>query len=135
MRDVIGAKYPGNSNLMPSEDQINTNKLGHGGGIFTNTCNASQKLRRHLVDKVDGLYDYDCMHHLRNVWFGNMKKALTKKLNALLRSSLDEIDPKLRVIASISAIIRAVDKEFSLSSNYPKGHGEIFPEWMHEKHP
>ena len=27
------------------------------------------------------------------------------------------------------------DKEFSLSANYPKGHGEVFLEWMREKHP
>ena len=130
MREVIDKKHPGNSRLVPSEDEINIYKLGHGGCIITDTCNAAQKLRRHLVDKIDGSYDYDCMHHLRNVWFGNMEKALTKKLNALLQSSLDEINPKLRVTASISAIIRAVDKEFSLSPNYPKGHGELFLEWM-----
>jgi hypothetical protein len=44
-----------------------------------------------------------------------MEKKLTVSLNILLRSSLDIINPKLRVTASISAIIRAVDKEFSLS--------------------
>jgi hypothetical protein len=32
------------------------------------------------------------MHHLCNVWFGNMEKKLTKKLNVILRSDLDEID-------------------------------------------
>jgi hypothetical protein len=64
-----------------------------------------------------------------------MEKRLTVSLNILLRSSLDIIDPKLRVTASILAIIRAVDKEFSLSANYPKGHGELFLEWMRENHP
>ena len=72
------------------------------------------------------------MNHLRNVWLGNAEKALTKDLNVHLRASLDEIDPKLRVTASMSAIIRAVDKEFSLSANYPKGHGKIFLEWIRE---
>ena len=57
-----------------------------------------------------------------------MEKKLTAKLNLILKASLDEIDPKLRVSSSISAIIRAVDKEFSLSFNYPKGHGEVFLE-------
>ena len=74
------------------------------------------------------------MHHLRNVWLGAMETKLTKHLNELLRSSLDKIDPKWRVSASVSAIIRAVDKEFSLSANYPKGHGELFLEWMRSKH-
>ena len=62
-------------------------------------------------------------------------KGSFKSLNALLRSNIDEIDPKLRVVASISAIIRAIDKEFSLSANYPKGHGELFLEWIREYHP
>eukprot|EP00956_Cyclotella_meneghiniana_P043804 scaffold288481_cov139-Cyclotella_meneghiniana.AAC.1 len=75
------------------------------------------------------------MNHLRNVWIGGMEKALSKYLNELLRGSLDEIDPMLRVTASISALIRAIDKEFSLSANYPKGHGELFLEWLREKHP
>jgi len=74
------------------------------------------------------------MNHLQNVWFGNVK-ALSTHLNTLLRSSLDEIDPQLRVTASISAVIRAIDKEFSLSSNYPKGHGEMFREWVREYYP
>ena len=75
------------------------------------------------------------MHHLCNVWFGNMEIFFAKQLNSLLRSDLDKIDPRLRVTASVSALIRAIDKEFILSSNYPKGHGELFLEWMQEKHP
>jgi hypothetical protein len=78
---------------------------------------------------IVGSYNYDCVYHLRNVWFGSMEKKLTVSLNILLRSFLDIIDPKLHVTASISAIIRAVDKEFSLLANYPKSHGELFLEW------
>lgn len=136
LREVIDDKFPGNSHLVPSEDEIDISKLGHGATVTTDTCNAAQKLRRILTDLIPGVcYEYDCMHHLRNVWFGNMEKALTKTLNAILRSDLDLIDPKLRVTASISAIIRAIDKEFSLSANYPKGHGELFREWMRENYP
>jgi len=101
----------------------------------SDTCNCAQKIRRFLTEMIVGSYDYDCMHHLRNVWFGGVEKKLNVSLNILLRSSLDIIDPKLRVTASISAIIRAVDKEFNLSANYPKGHGELFLEWMRANHP
>jgi hypothetical protein len=31
--------------------------------------------------------------------------------------------------------MRAINKEFSLSANYPKGHGELFLEWIRENHP
>jgi len=102
---------------------------------MTDTCNTAQKVRRILLDWIAGTYELDCMNHLRNVWFGNVDKALSTHLNALSHSSLDKIDPQFRVTASISAVIHAIDKEFSLSSNYPKGHGELFREWVREYYP
>lgn len=128
--------YPNddNSDLVPSPDEIDTAKLSKGV-INTDTCNAAQKFRRILVEHIPGAYEYDCMHHLRNIWVGSAEKDLTSSLNTLLRDSLDEIDPKLRVSTSISAIIRAIDKEFSLSANYPKGHGALFAQFMLEYHP
>ncbi len=57
---------------------------------------------------------------------------LTKWLNKILQSSADEIDSTLCVTLSTCTIIRAIDKELSLSANYPKGHGELFLEWMQE---
>ena len=52
---------------------------------------------------------------------------MTKELSIFLRDSmtseLDCIDTRLRVTTSIEAILRTVDKEFSLAENYPKGHG------------
>jgi ligand-binding sensor domain-containing protein len=89
---------------------------------MTDTCNTAQKLRRILVEASDDILDLDCMNHLRNVWVGNMEKSLSKYLNDLFCCSLDEIDPRLRVAASISALIRAVDK----------GHGELFLAWIKE---
>jgi hypothetical protein len=44
-----------------------------------------------------------------------MEKMLTNELNLYLCTSLDEINPKLRISTSMSALIRAVDKEFCLS--------------------
>ena len=134
VREILSAKHPNCVDMVPPEDSIDTDKLKDATAM-TDTCAAAQKLRRILTEKIPGLYDYDCMQHLRNVWFGAMEKKLTKKLNEMLRADIDEIDPKLRVTASISAIIRAVDKEFSLSANYPKGHGEMFLEWMRANHP
>ncbi len=31
--------------------------------------------------------------------------------------------------------LRAVDKEFSLPANYPKGHGDMFKYWLELNHP
>jgi hypothetical protein len=134
LKDVMTSLFPELAHLVPSETSIDINKLSDGGQITSDTCNTAQKVRRILTERITGSYDFDCMHHLRNVWFGNMEKKLTTSLNVLLWSSLDVIDPRLCVTASISAIIRAVDKEFSLSANYPKGHGELFLEWMRVHH-
>jgi hypothetical protein len=109
--------------------------LEHGGVITTDTCNQAQKVRRLICEQVLGSLDYDYMNHLRNVWFGATEKGCTKDLNIHLCTSLDEIDPKLRVTTSMLAIICAVDKEFSLSANYPKGHGKLFLEWIREYYP
>ena len=106
-----------------------------GANVMTDTCTATQKVRRILCAAIPGLHQFDCMQHLRNVWIGNMEKALTSDLNNILRTSLDDIDPKLRVTSSISAIVRAIDKEFSVSANYPKGHGDLFAEWMLQHYP
>ena len=130
LREVVIQNSPSDGDLVPPESEIDPKKLSSGANVITDTCNAAQKLRRILVDTIGGCYEYDCMHHLRNIWFGNMEKKLTKKLNAMLRSDLDEIDPRFRVTMSVSALLCAVDKEFSLSSNYLKGHDELFLEWM-----
>ena len=135
LHEVVNREFPNLDFSLPSPESIDISKLGHGGAITTDTCNSAQKTRRILVDNVGGrVHEMDCMHHLRNVWFNGVEKALTQHLNDYLRDSLDNIDSSLRVSSSMSALIRAFDKEFSLCANYPKGHGELFCEWMKSTH-
>ncbi len=77
LHKVLNNKYPGNSQCLPSPAQINIQKLGHGGVITTNTCNQAQKGQCLICDQVLGALDYDCMNHLRNVWFGATEKGCT----------------------------------------------------------
>ena len=93
---------------------------------MTETCAAACKVRQIICSDIPGLHKFNCMQHLHNVWIGSTEKALTSELNNILRVSLEYIDPRIRVSSSISAVIRTVDKEFSLSANYPKGHGDLF---------
>jgi hypothetical protein len=93
LEDVMHMRCPEKIHLAPSPAGINVLKLGDGGVIMTDTCNTAQKIRHILVDRIAGTYELDCMNHLQNVWFGNVEKALSTHLNALLRSRLDEIDP------------------------------------------
>jgi hypothetical protein len=68
---MVNKRCPEKSAFVPSPNEIDINKLGDGGVVMTDTCNAAQKLRRILVSIVDGTFDLDCMNHLRNVWFGS----------------------------------------------------------------
>ena len=64
-----------------------------------------------------------------------MMKVLSNFMRDQLQDELDCIDQRLRVSPNIEMVLRAVDKEFSLCANYPKGHGEIFGKWMSKNHP
>ena len=55
-------------------------------------------------------------------------------MRAHLLDSLEDIDDELRVSPNFMTFARAIDKEFSLCANYPKGHGAIFQEWMINNH-
>ena len=102
---------------------------------MTDTCAEACKVRRILCIDIPCLHEFDCMQHLRNVWMGSMEKDLTSELNNILCVSLEKIDPRIRVSSYINAVIHEVDKEFSLSSNYPKVHGYLFVEWMIQRYP
>ena len=135
LRYVVNREFPNYVHSLPTPDEIDIAKLGNGGAITTDTCNAALKTRRILANKIGGqVHEMDCMHHLRNVQLKGVEKALTTYLNTYLKDTIENIDPSLRVSSSMSSLIRAFDKEFSLSANYRKGHRMLFNEWMKEHH-
>ena len=75
------------------------------------------------------------MQHLRNVWINGVAKAVNKYLTEFLQESLEEISSFLRVSPDLAHVIRAFHKEFILTANYPKGHGEKFLKWMIKNDP
>ena len=120
----------------PQPDSINIEKLGEGGTITTDTCNAAQKVCRLLVEHINGhVNKKDCMQHLRNVRIDGVEKAVNKYMTEFLNESLDDISSFLRVSPYLAHVIRAFHKEFSLTANYPKGHGEQFWIWMTKHYP
>ena len=143
-REVTAREFPNRPDLLeliPNERSIDLTKLttGDGGAITTDTCNSARKTRRLLVEMCEGqgntLYEQDCFHHLRNVWINGVAKAISKFLTEYLHDSLDNISSFLRVSPDLAHVIRAYHKEFSLTANYPKGHGELFREWIIENYP
>jgi len=147
------AWFPEVPHDIPAMSEMNIGKVG-GGAASTDTANPARKQERRLLCNVITkaaadllqipissddprlhVLEVDCFNHLRNVWLGGMSKALTKALKVTLKDELDAIDNRLRVSTSMESVLRATDKEFSLCANYPKGHGELFREWMAHNHP
>ena len=128
---------------------MNIGKLGSGGDLTSYTCNGARKTRRLIVEQVheyaealckDGsddirVLDDDCWNHLRNLWLGGIKKDLSTLIGNTLREELYGIKLRLRVSTIIKSVLRVVNKEFSLCANYPKGHRELFREWIETYHP
>ena len=56
-------------------------------------------------------------------------------MTEFLNESLDYISSYLIVSPDLAHVIRAFHKEFSITSNYPKGHGEQFRTWMMKRYP
>ena len=118
------------------------------GAVTSDTCNAARKTNRLLKEKIEqatirmrtpnddiSVIQVSCWNHLRNIWLGGMTKALSSFLNELLSDDLQHIYPILRVSPKNEMVLRLVDKEFSLCTNYPKGHGELFCKCIEEQYP
>ena len=139
---MIQREFPDRDNLLqyiPAPENIDIVKMGNNGAITSDTCNAAKKARRQFckaVTDVGGIvHEIDCVHHLRNIWIKGAAKAVSGFLHTFLADSLDEISSFLRVSPDLLQIIRAYHKEFSLCCNYPKGHGELFLDWVKKNYP
>jgi hypothetical protein len=150
---VVHESMFGTNHDIPSAEAIHLSKLCDGI-ITTDTCNSARLLSSLIKDAVtqavgekisgcDGnpdderikVYTQDCHNHMQNVWIGAVTKRLSSYLNEILASDLEAIDFRYRVSTMFEAVLCAIDKEFSLPANYPKGHGDMFLHWLKENHP
>ena len=79
--------------------------------------------------------EFDFWNHHINVWIGGMTKSLSTLLGTKMREVLYEINFYLRVSTRVKSVLLAINKEFSLCANYPKGHGDLFRDWIDTYHP
>lgn len=158
LREIFEELYPGVDHNIPDVSEMDIAKLA-GGMISSDNCSPAMKVKRLLEAAVQDAVKHhytaeqwdakssteqaaellvlqgDCWNHLRNVWIKSMSGALTSRLKESLRFELETIDSRLRVGTALDGVLRAADKEFSLCANYPKGHGDMFFEWMARCHP
>lgn len=140
---------------IPVSAEMHLSKM-KGGLVNADTCNSARLTSAMLCDAIEDAVEeerishgvnedddltqpivlrMDCHHHLRNVWIGALNKHLSKYLDNILQQDLTKISFRYRVSTMMDSVLRAVDKEFSLPANYPKGHGDHFKLWMEENHP
>ena len=65
---------------------------------------------------------------------GAMTNQLSTYLNKVLASNLSGMNFSHSVSTMFDSVLQAVDKEFSLPANYPKGHGDLFLHWLKLNH-
>ena len=137
LRDEVQRSCPDLLIQIPRPSSINRNKL-KDAVFMGDTCATQQKSKRLKILEVGGneKNQLDCHHHMRNLYLGKeTERAMASHLTALLRDSLDEIDPSLRVATPHVAIARAFDKLLKLSCNYVKGDGDLFATFVRKHHP
>ena len=77
----------------------------------------------------------DCHGHMRNIFINGITKRMSSYLARVLAEDLEGIDKRLRVGTTFDMVLIAIDKEFSIPANYPKGHGPEFKHWLKAHHP
>ena len=150
-RAVTARQYPGREDLLaliPLATDLTLAKLAKGGYLTTDTCNPARAFRRRFKASIikiainEGmtqeeicLFEVDCWHHLRNVWFGRVTLELGEWLKDVLADDLEKIHYSLRVTTDIVGILRAIEKYFGGTANYAKGKGSLFMDYMRRYHP
>jgi hypothetical protein len=122
---------------IPHPFSINRNKL-KDTVFMGDTYTTQQKHKRLKILAVGGeeKNQLDCHHHMHNLYLRKeVERTMMSHLTALLRDSLDEIDPTLRVATPHGAIARAIDNLLKLSCNYVKDDGDLFAMFVKKHHP
>eukprot|EP00956_Cyclotella_meneghiniana_P040422 scaffold194930_cov35-Cyclotella_meneghiniana.AAC.2 len=151
-KDATTKLYPGRDDLqdlIPSVSRLCISRLvGLKSFATTDTCATARKLRRILNESIKQIalekglseeevmvFEADCWQHLRKVWFGGVSSALSEHMREVLADDLIELPTIYRINLDIDDLFRCIDKEFSKTANYAKGHGSEFFWWMQEFHP
>jgi hypothetical protein len=120
-RDTTLAMFPDKPDLIaiiPKASDLTVTKLANQGMIMTDTCNSARSFRKKLIQHIkdhvskDGLspddvriYEGDCWHHLRNIWFGRVTTQLSKTLATLLQDDLAKVPAILRISTEINDLL------------------------------
>jgi hypothetical protein len=149
-REMTAEMYPDDIELLgsiPKPGDMSPTKL-LGGYISHDNCSTANLTGDILCDRIlqagrDAgiseeelvLYQGHCFQHLRNTWFEAIEKFLSNKLASDLKEDMEQIPHQYRVAKTIADLLYQVDKEYSLTANYAKGHGSVYQDWKERFRP
>lgn len=151
--------YPKEIWTGPDANECSLRRLGGGGAIMSDTCNAARCAKRLLAELVahqveEGLgperwdamseeerndatrtHQIDCWGHMRNIFLEHMSAELAAHVKAELQPELETFASWERMTTEYSQLVRACYKEFHHGCRYYKGKGRPYSAWLRETHP
>ena len=135
--------------LIPESAELTLAKLARKGWAMSDTCTPARAfhqafkklitvfaLSKEISKEEIQVFDADCWHHLRNIWFGRVTLELGKWLQNVLSDDFKHVHYSLRLTTNVVMILRAVDKYFQgTTANYAKGKGSMFFNYTRCFHP
>jgi hypothetical protein len=149
---TFGPSDPGLS-CIPDENGLNWHRLAGGGAATSDACPQAISMSSKIVEKVRETYAQKlgkeawaalsdeakdlatrvhstfCLNHLRATGLRRAVKFECCFLDPLLEVTITDIDPELRVKGKLSAVVRAVSKNFTYEGCkeiYAKGKGLVY---------
>lgn len=143
----------------PDANLCSLHRLGGGGSIMSDTCNAARCAKRLLADLVGKqvqqhlgddrweemtederecairVHQLDCWGHMRNIFLDHMSSALAAHVKEELQPELETFGSWERMSTEYSQLLRACYKEFYQGCRYYKGKGRPYAAWLRERHP
>ena len=122
--EILAQEYPEFVDRIPDPDKLSVTKL-KGRGIMTSTCNLSQTTNCMVVASVNS-HSIVCNQHKRNISVKRILDTVRNYVGTIIKVNLDNIAPEFSVFPRPKTMCQAIDKEFSLCTNLPKGMGFSF---------
>ena len=154
-------KFPGEVHSIPSPTRFGLHRFAKGGSVMTDGCNQARALQYEIEKEIEKAYIesigqerwnamsaeekveavrvhiVNCWNHFRNTFLRHAEAKEKAYLKEMLEEELQQFSARERVTPDITALTRAVAKEFvwfgTGNNQYAKGHGNEFFAWAIEK--
>ena len=104
-------------------------------GHLATSCKIAIAKDKDMPSNKMKLYQGECHNHIQCIWFEDISNYLGCILEKHMHEDLKLIPNHLCVTCCLSETLIQIDKEYKLTANHPKGHGDDFSGWLCRYHP